>query len=115
MFEMMRSTFRLKIARLARLAAPRRFIRRKNGSAAVEFAALMAPFIVFMFGIMGTALVFFADQTLQTAVDDSARLVMTGQAQSGGWKVDDFKKQVCARIYALFDCNAGISINVTKY
>jgi Flp pilus assembly protein TadG len=115
MFEMMRTTLKLKIARLTRRAAPRRFLRHKGGSAAVEFAAVMLPFLVIMFGIMETALVFFADQTLQTAVSDSARLIMTGQAQSGGWKIDDFKTQVCQRIYALFDCTHGISINVTKW
>src|SRR5215475_12960690 len=98
MFEMMRSAFKLGMARLARRAAPRRFLRRQDGAAAVEFAAIMAPFIVFMFGIMETALIFFADQTLQTAVEDSARLVMTGQAQNGAWQVADFKRQVCNRI-----------------
>ncbi len=35
-----------------------------------------------MFAIMETALVFFASQTLETAVADSARLIMTGQAQN---------------------------------
>ncbi len=115
MFEMMRTTLKLKFARLARRAAPRRFLRRQDGSAAVEFAAILLPFLVVMFGIMETALVFFADQTLQTAVSDSARLIMTGQAQNGAWKVDDFKAQVCNRIYALFDCKGGISVNVTKY
>jgi Flp pilus assembly protein TadG len=118
MLEMMRTTVKLKIARLARRAAPRRFLRRQDGSAAVEFAAILLPFLVIMFGIMETALVFFADQTLQTAVGDSARLIMTGQAQAGAggpWPVDRFKTEVCNRIYALFDCQGGISINVTKY
>ena len=60
----------------------RRFARRNDGAAAVEFGMVAAPFLALMFAIMETALVFFASQTLETAVADSARLIMTGQAQS---------------------------------
>ena len=60
----------------------RRFARGDDGAAAVEFGMVAAPFLALMFAIMETALVFFAGQTLETAVADSARLIMTGQAQS---------------------------------
>jgi len=61
---------------------------------------------------METSLVFFAGQTLETAVADSARMIMTGQAQSQGLTQDTFKAEVCKRIVGLFDCNAGIRIDV---
>src|SRR5216684_501290 len=66
--------------RLAAAAAVRRFVRRKDGSVAVEFAMVAAPFFALLFAIMETAIVFFAGQALETAVGDSARLIMTGQA-----------------------------------
>ena len=44
-----------------------------------------------MFAIMETALVFFASQTMETAVADSARLIMTGQAQQQGFSQQQFK------------------------
>ena len=63
-------------------AAARRFARRQDGAAAIEFALVALPFLALMFAIMETALVFFAGQTLEAAAADSARLIMTGQAQT---------------------------------
>src|SRR6267142_1539977 len=62
------------------------------------------PLRALMFAIMETAIVFFASQTLETAVADSARLIMTGQAQSQGFTQAQFKTAVCAKILGLFDC-----------
>ena len=63
----------------------RAFARREDGAAAVEFAIVVAPFLAMLFAILETALVFFAGQTLETAVSDSARLILTGQAQTPGF------------------------------
>ncbi|HEY5215831.1 MAG TPA: TadE/TadG family type IV pilus assembly protein, partial [Pseudolabrys sp.] len=97
----------------ARLA--RRFVRQQDGTAAVEFALVATPFLALTFAILETAMVFFASQTLETAAADSARLIMTGQAQSAGYAAADFKNQVCARIYGLFDCANGIYVDVKTY
>ena len=98
----------------------RRFLRRQDGSAAVEFGFVAAPFLALMFAIMETSLVFFAGQSLESATADSARLIMTGQAQSyDQTKFPDeptaFKNSVCSRIFALFDCASGILIDVRTY
>ncbi len=115
MIEIMRKALRRKIRRLARRASPRRFARHQRGAVAVEFALIMLPFLALMFAIMETALVFFADQTLETAVADSARLIMTGQAQTQSLTAATFKNAVCARIYGLFDCQNGVYVNVQTY
>src|SRR5215469_11385802 len=115
MLETMRSKIKRRMRRLARLASPRRFARHQGGSSAVEFALILLPFLALMFGIMQTALVFFADQTLETAVTDSARLILTGQAQSQGLNAATFKNAVCARVYGLFNCQTGIYVNVQTY
>jgi len=115
MIEIVRNALRRKIRRLARRASPRRFARRQDGAVAVEFGLIMLPFLALMFAIMETALVFFADQTLETAVADSARLIMTGQAQTQNLNAVTFKNAVCARIYGLFDCQNGVYVNVTTY
>ena len=105
------------ILRVSKLNARtvRRFARREDGAAAVEFAMVAAPFLALMFAIMETALVFFASQTLETAVADSARLIMTGQAQSQSYTGAQFKSAVCSRITALFDCAGGLQIDVRTY
>jgi Flp pilus assembly protein TadG len=115
MIEIMRNALKRKIRRLARRASPRRFTRNQRGAVAVEFGLILLPFLALMFGIMETALVFFADQTLETAVADSARLIMTGQAQTQNLTAATFKNAVCARIYGLFNCQSGVYVNVQTY
>ena len=68
-----------------------------------------------VFAIMETAIVFFAGQALETAAADSARLIMTGQAQSSGYNQAAFKNAVCAKIYGLFDCAGGLIVDVKNY
>jgi len=93
----------------------RRFVRQQEGSAAVEFALVAAPFLALLFAIIETAMVFFAGQTLEAAAADSARLIMTGQAQTKNCSASDFKTQVCNRIYGLFDCANGVYVDVKTY
>lgn len=93
----------------------RRLARDEGGIATVEFAIVAAPFLALMFAIMETAVVFFAGQTLETAVGDSARLIMTGQAQTSSFTQAQFKSAVCAKILGLFDCQGGLQIDVKTY
>ena len=120
----MRVTVMVKIkkANLAKRAASkiaprivRRFMRRKDGAAAVEFAMVAAPFLALVFAIIETALVFFAGQVLETAAADSARLVMTGQAQKQGLNQTQFKQSVCSKVFGLFDCDGGVKVDVRTY
>lgn len=104
-----------KIKMLARRAGLRRFARAQDGAAAIEFGLVAAPFLALLFAIMETAFVFFAGQSLEYAVAQSGRLVMTGQADAGGWNQAAFKTQVCAKIVALFDCANKLYINVQNY
>jgi Flp pilus assembly protein TadG len=105
-------------SRLMRRFVPRvlrRFVRKNDGAAAVEFAMVAAPFLALVFAILETAIVFFAGQVLETAAADSARLIMTGQAQKGGFNQTQFKQEVCNRVFGLFDCNGGIKVDVRTY
>ena len=115
MFAHMQSKFVSCAARLRACAIGRRFIRRQDGAAAVEFALVAAPFLAMVFAIMETAIVFFAGQALETAAADSARLIMTGQAQNAGYNQAAFKTAVCNKIYGLFNCNAGLYVDVKSY
>jgi Flp pilus assembly protein TadG len=105
----------VKGARLVAAPAARRLVRQQDGAAAVEFALVAAPFLALIFAIMETAIVFFAGQALETAAADSARLIMTGQAQSQSLDKAGFKNAVCAKIYGLFDCQNGVYVDVKKF
>jgi len=101
--------------RFAAAPAVRRLVRKQDGTAAVEFGLIAAPFLALIFAIMETAIVFFAGQALETAVADSSRLIMTGQAQTQGMTQEQFKDAVCAKIYGLFDCKNGVSVDVKTF
>lgn len=103
----------LKIGALRRSA--RRFVKKSDGAVAIEYGLVAAPFLALVFAIMETAVVFFASQTLETAVADTSRLIMTGQAQTQGYSQQQFKDQVCAKIYGLFNCSSGVYVDVKTY
>jgi Flp pilus assembly protein TadG len=69
-------------ARRKRRSSPADFARNQNGAAALEFAIVAAPTIALTLAILQTALAFFAGQVLETAVAESSRLILTGQAAS---------------------------------
>jgi len=96
-------------------AAARRLIRQQDGATTIEFGLVAAPFLAMVFAIIETAVVFFAGQTLETAGADSARLIMTGQAQTQGFDQAAFKNAVCSKIFGLFNCQAGLYVDVKSY
>ncbi|CCD86816.1 conserved protein of unknown function [Bradyrhizobium sp. ORS 285] len=93
----------------------RRFRRNRRASAALEFALVAPVFFALLFAILETALMFFAGQVLETITQDSARMILTGQAQQGSYSQSQFASYVCTQIpAALFDCNK-IYIDVKSY
>jgi Flp pilus assembly protein TadG len=102
---MFRSSLTMFAAAGPRRSMLARFFRRRDGSAAVEFAMVSLPFLGLVFAIVQTAIIFMAQQQLETATEQAGRLLLTGQAQNGGWTQAQFTTKVCAQIYALFNCN----------
>ena len=102
-------------ATFTRLKIVRRFAQGTDGMTTVEFGLVALPFLALLFAILETTMIFFASQTLETAVADSARLVLTGQAQSQGFAPSDFRTAVCARVHGLIDCQNGLQIDVRTY
>ncbi len=92
----------------------RRFARDRDGASALEFAIVAPFFFALLFAILETALMFFASQTLETMTQNSARMILTGQAQSAGYTAADFKTYVCGQIPAMFNCNS-IYVDVESY
>ncbi len=93
----------------------RRFRRNHRGSAVVEFALVAPIFFGLLFAIIELAMVFFASQVLETVTQDSARMIMTGQAQMSAYTQAQFKNLVCSKITVMFDCVNGVSIDVQSY
>src|SRR3984885_2395772 len=92
----------------------RRFRGNRRGSAAVEFAPVAPVFFALLFAIIETAMMFFASQVLETITQDSARMILTGQAQTAAYTQAQFQTFVCSQIPALFTCS-NLSIDVESY
>jgi Flp pilus assembly protein TadG len=98
--------------RLTRLF--RRLAGCQDGAAAIEFAIVGVPFIAILVAILETSMVFFTQQLLQTATTQTARLIMTGQAQNQGMSATQFKQAVCTNAISIFDCT-NLYVNVQKF
>lgn len=90
----------------------RLFCRDRSGANAVEFALVSVPFFALMFAIIEASMAFFAGQLLDTGLNDAARLIRTGQAQSQSFDAVRFRQEVCNRIPALIKCSGGLTIDV---
>jgi Flp pilus assembly protein TadG len=109
-----RSTFAARARRLWRVRGPQELLQREDGNSIVEFALVVAPFLALLMAILETALVFFAQQVLQTATTQASRLIMTGQAQSGAMTASQFQQAVCNDAVVIFSCS-GIYVNVQTF
>ena len=87
----------------------------RSGSAALEFAMVAPIFFLMTFAIIETGVLYFSQATLQYAATDAARLVRTGQVQSGAMTQAAFRTQVCNRIAPLLACDTNLTIDMKAY
>ena len=88
------------------------FRRRREGAVAVEFALIAIPFFLIVMATVQTAIVYMAQQELETVTEQASRYVLTNQAT--GDTQSQFATTVCQQVSALFNCNK-IMINVQNY
>ncbi len=101
-----------------------------KGSAAIEFAMVAPVFFLILMGTTEVGIMFFAQSSLQNAVNDAARLVRTGQTACfttvGGvcqpMTSDQFRAQICNEVVTLLqNCavapggNTDLQFDVTAY
>lgn len=76
--------------------------RNDDGAVAIEFAIVAPAFFALLLAIAYTALIFLAQQMLETTAQNAGRLLLTGAAQSlkvsngdVGMTAADFKNAIC--------------------
>lgn len=84
-----------------------RFCRDQRGATAVEFALLIAPLLFLLLGIMEVSMQYFVSAALDSAVQRTARLIRTGQAQGQHMTNAELRSQMCSNILNLFDCTTN--------
>lgn len=82
----------------------------ESGVTAIEFAMVAPVFFLTFFAMFETGLILFTEYVLQTSVQEAARLVRTGQAQSSGLSAAQFKTEVCKMASSLIDCNGKVTV-----
>lgn len=90
------------------------FFACKDGATAVEFALVAPPFLGLLLGIIQTFLVFFAGEQLETIVNQTSRLILTGQAQKANMTQATFAQALCTNVTVLFSCG-NFMIDVQTY
>ncbi len=89
--------------------------RSERGVALIEFAMIALPFFILLFGIFEVGFVFWGTYELENATEDAARLIRTGQAQSGDIDEAGFKAQICSHVSLLVNCAAKLRVDVQNY
>ena len=94
----LRETWRL---RRAEYRSAGQLWRNDDGATMMEFAFVGPPFVVLLTGILYIALAYLAQDGLETATEQSARLMLTGMAQTAtygghiGLSESDFQTLIC--------------------
>lgn len=84
----------------------RRWQDNEDGATAVEFSLVAIPFMFTIIGIIELALMFMASSVLEGAVNDTTRLIRTGQVQNAEDATPEefFQQALCDSVPAFLDC-----------
>ena len=97
--------------RIALKQACSRVRRNEDGATAVEFAGFGSLFFMIIFGLVGMAFYFFIMSSVEKGMDQTARLIRTGQSNDpavygeGGMTVKQFKELICEKAGAWIRCD----------
>lgn len=90
----------------------RRFRRSQDGATAVEFAFVVVPFLMILFAIFETALMFWTSQVLEESLSQVSRSLVTGQSRTlytgstGAVNAKKFRDNICELApLGLIDCS----------
>lgn len=79
--------------------------RDRRGATAIEFSIVATAFVALLIAILQTSLVFFAQQSLETTSEETARQLVTGAVQKAGTSQQDFRNAACKNLPAFMSCD----------
>ena len=90
--------------------ATRRIASNEDGAAALEFAMVGLPFLLFLLGIIGFGLFFLTSTYLEYGVETASRKIRTGELRTAGaggnaMTVGEFRNLVCQTSSPVIDCS----------
>jgi Flp pilus assembly pilin Flp len=81
------------------------FFRDERGVTVIEFALLAPMFFGLLAIILQTALLFIAGMVLDNAVDNSVRIIRTGEASSKSFDAEKFRAVLCGETVGMLKCD----------
>jgi len=87
----------------------------RQGAAAVEFALVAPMFLALIFSILEAGWFFFISSAVDQANANAARLIRTGQVQTGGVSRDAFFDEICNVVDTFGDCADTLTVDVSRY
>lgn len=97
------------------LRLKRRFVRSEHGSVAIEFALTAVPFFTLLFAIVEAGMIFFVNAELDNALNDAARLIRTGQAQTANMTSTQLVQNICDDVVMVSNCTTNVKIDVRTF
>lgn len=93
------------------------FRRDTSGVAAVEFGLVATPFFFLLFSLFEIGTTYLSAGSLQTAVNEAARQIRTGQVQTAGMTAQQFQTLVCSNLDTDYmPCDSALlKIDVRRY
>ncbi len=91
-----------------------RYLKDETGATAVEFAIVGPVFLLLFLSIFETGLMLFTEYSMQVAVQDASRKILTGQAQNAGWSVNKFTDEVCRQATVIRNCKNRLDVYVVS-
>lgn len=89
-----------------------RMMKSESGATAVEFSLVAFPFFMIMGCICETGIMLFSEYAIQAGVQEAARQIRTGQAQTAGLSAAAFKTKICETAGIVFDCEGHLTVYV---
>jgi len=88
--------------------------RCRRGVTAIEAALVMPAFALMTFGIIETAMLYFAAAALEGQVGEASRQIRTGNVQKSGDPAAEFRNLLCDQLGGLVRCS-DVIIDVRRF
>lgn len=92
------------------------FCRAETGAASVEFALIVAPFLILLMVLIELGFMLQTESNLQNATEEAGRLIRTGQVTSrtGGILMNSttFIEKLCSQATVISKCAETINLDV---
>ncbi len=81
----------------------------------LEFALIALPLLMLIFGIVEVGLIYWATYELDNNTLGAARMIRTGQVQSGGLTQGAMIAQICNNVSVLSNCATTLQLRVKSF